>query len=277
LTEPIGAGGRHIRLTIEYDGTGLAGWQRQSNAPTVQGHLEAALATLLGVPTRTSGASRTDAGVHARGQVASFHTDRPIPTYGLRRGINGLLPPSIAVVEAAEAGADWHPRFSSTGKHYRYMVLARPDRSPRWVRRAWHRPRPMDLEAMRSAAAAFLGEHDFAGFRSSDCTARTTLRRIHAITVTPTDDEPALWCIDVRGNAFLRNMVRIIAGTLTAVGQGVIPAADLPEIIASRDRTRGGTTAPPHGLELMSVSYDGSRPAAAPRAGPPGTIDRDPR
>lgn len=266
---------RHIRLTLEYDGTDLAGWQRQANAATVQGHLEDALARLLTEPTRTAGASRTDAGVHARGQVASFHTDRTIPVDKIRRGLNGMLPPAVAVTEAAEAGEDWHPRFSSTGKHYRYMLLARPDRSPRWVRRAWHRAQPLDLAAMRAAGLALCGEHDFQAFRSSDCTAATAVRRLDAVTITPTEDESGLWFVDVRGNAFLRNMVRIIAGTLVAVGRGTIAAADLPEIIASKDRARAGQTAPPHGLELMSVSYDGSRPARAPRAGPPGPYTPD--
>src|SRR5262245_40443662 len=121
---------RHIRLVLEYDGTGLSGWQRQANGPTVQGHLEDALAKLLQHEVAATGASRTDAGVHARGQVASFRTERPIPLHGIRRGLNSLLPPEIAVREATEVGDDFHPRFSATGKHYRYTILAAPDRSP---------------------------------------------------------------------------------------------------------------------------------------------------
>lgn len=248
---------RHIRLVVEYDGTSLCGWQRQDNGPTVQGHLEAALARLLQHATRVAGASRTDAGVHARGQVASFHTARPIPLHGIRRGLNSLLPPAIAVRDVAEAAADFHPRFSATGKHYRYTILARPDRAPRWRDRAWHVPAPIDRAAIEAGARALIGEHDFAAFRAAGCTAATTVRRIDAIDVTP-DGE--LLALDVRGNAFLRNMVRILAGTLVEVGTGRRSAAQVAEILESRDRTRAGITAPPHGLELIEVRYDGTRP-----------------
>jgi tRNA pseudouridine38-40 synthase len=248
---------RHIRLVVEYDGTSLCGWQRQDNGPTVQGHLEAALARLLQHPTSVAGASRTDAGVHARGQVASFRTARPIPLHGIRRGLNSLLPAAIAVREAVEAADDFHPRFSATGKHYRYPVLARPDRSPRWRDRAWHVREPIDRAAIEAGARALIGEHDFAAFRAAGCTAATTVRRIDAIDVTP-DGE--LLALDVRGNAFLRNMVRILAGTLVEVGIGRRPAAQVGEIISSGDRTRAGITAPAHGLELIEVRYDGTRP-----------------
>jgi len=248
---------RNIRLIVEYDGTGLSGWQRQDNAPTVQGYLEVALAPLVGHPTPVAGASRTDAGVHAMGQVARFRTDKPIPLHGIRRGCNGLLPRGIAVTAAEEAAEDFHPRFSATGKHYRYVLTARPDRSPRWSNWSWHRPRPLDVDAMRRAATAMVGAHDFAGFRAIDCTSKTTMRRVDEVAVT--EPEPGLLAIDVRGNAFLRNMVRIMAGTLVDVGEGRIDPAQMPEIIASRDRVRAGQTAPPHGLTLMSVRYDGAR------------------
>src|SRR5690242_12090342 len=129
---------RHIRLIVEYDGTALHGWQRQANAPTVQQHLEEALARMLQHPVTVVGASRTDAGVHACGQVASFRTERQIPLFGIRRGLNATLPEAIAIRDAAEVSDDFHPRFSASGKHYRYTLLARPDRSPRWRHRAWH-------------------------------------------------------------------------------------------------------------------------------------------
>ena len=255
---------RQIRLIVEYDGTSLCGWQRQANGPTVQGHLEEALARLLSHDAPVIGASRTDAGVHARGQVASFRTARPIPLHGIRRGLNSLLPRQIAVRDAAEVPDDFHPRFSATGKHYRYTILARPDRSPRWRDRAWHHPEPLSIEAMAAAAAPLLGEHDFAAFRAAGCTAATTTRRIDAIDLSlsallPAPD-PELLVIDVRGNAFLRNMVRILVGTLAEVGAGRRPAGQVAEILASRDRTRAGITAPAHGLELMEVRYDGARP-----------------
>jgi len=253
---------RHIRLTIEYDGTGLGGWQRQDNAPTVQGHLEAALATLLQHETAVIGASRTDAGVHARGQVAAFRTERPIPLHGVRRGLNTLLPPSIAVTEAVEVPDDFHPRFSATGKHYRYLVLARPDRSPRWSHRAWHRPLALDEDAMRAGAAAMIGEHDFSSFRAAGCSAKSTHRHIASIDLTR--PEPELLAFDVRGNAFLRHMVRILVGTLIDVGEGRLAASQVADIIAACRRDAAGQTAPAHGLELVRVHYDGTRKARPP-------------
>ncbi|MBL8625298.1 MAG: tRNA pseudouridine(38-40) synthase TruA [Myxococcales bacterium] len=255
--DDTGGGRRQVRLTVEYDGTGLGGWQRQLNAPTVQGHLEAALSQLLATPTTVAGASRTDAGVHALGQVASFRTDRTTPLQGIRRGLNTLLPPQIAITEALDVDDRFHPRFSATGKHYRYLILCRPDRSPRWARWAWHRRGPLDRDAMAAAAAALVGEHDYAAFRAAGCTARTTRRRIDAIELS--SPEPGLLAVDVQGNAFLRNMVRIIAGTLVDVGEGRLAATQVAEIIESLDRNRAGQTAPAQGLTLVAVRYDGTR------------------
>jgi tRNA pseudouridine38-40 synthase len=247
---------RHIRLVVEYDGTGLHGWQRQPNAPTVQEHLEIALAKLLVHDVTVTGASRTDAGVHARGQVASFFTERTIPLHGIRRGLNSVLPDAIAILDAAEVPADFHPRFSATSKHYRYTILTRADRSPRWRDRAWHHPDALAVSAMTDAAGALLGEHDFAAFRAAGCAAKTTTRRIDSIAIAATGE---LLELDIHGNAFLRNMVRILVGTLTEVGTGRRPVAQVAEILASKDRTRAGITAPPQGLELVCVRYDGVR------------------
>jgi tRNA pseudouridine38-40 synthase len=247
---------RHIRLVVEYDGTSLCGWQRQANGPTVQEHIESALQALLQHEVTIAGASRTDAGVHARGQVASFRTEKPIPLHGIRRGLNSLLPDSIAITEAIEVADDFHPRFSATGKHYRYTILVRPDRAPRWHHRAWHHPDPLDLEAMREGAVWLLGEHDFAAFRAAGCTAKTTIRRIDSIDIEPASDRVV---VDIRGNAFLRMMVRIVVGTLSEVGTGRRLASQVAEILASKDRTKAGITAPAHGLELMAVRYDGTR------------------
>lgn len=261
---------RHIRLVVEYDGTALCGWQRQANGPTVQGHLEAALGKLLAHEVAVVGASRTDAGVHARGQIASFRTERAIPLHGIRRGLNSLLPPAIAVADAAEVPDDFHPRFSATGKHYRYLVLTCGERSPRWRDRAWHHPGALRVAAMRQAAAALTGEHDFAAFRAAGCTAKRTIRRIDEIVISGGEAEagnPCLVAFDVRGNAFLRNMVRIVVGTLVEVGAGRRPVEQVAEILASRDRTRAGITAPPQGLELMSVRYDGRK------MGPPHGVE----
>jgi tRNA pseudouridine38-40 synthase len=248
---------RHIRLVVEYDGSQLHGWQRQHNAPTVQQHLEEALAKLLTHEAPVIGASRTDAGVHARGQVASFRTERPIPLKGVRRGLNTMLPDTIAVRDAAEVPDDFHPRFSATGKHYRYSILTRRDRSPRFRDRAWHFSEPLDIVAMQHAAALLTGEHDFAAFRSAHCAAKTTVRRVDSIALTRS--QPHVLDIDIRGNAFLRQMVRIIVGTLVEVGAGERSAAQVAEIIAAKDRVKAGITAPPQGLELIEVRYDGTR------------------
>ena len=248
---------RHIRLVVEYDGSQLHGWQRQNGQPTVQQHLEEALAQLLQHEAPVAGASRTDAGVHARGQVASFRTEKAIPLHGIRRGLNSLLPDAISIRDAAEVPEDFHPRFSATGKHYRYTILARSDRSPRWRDRAWHHPELLDVHAMHDASRALLGEHDFAAFRAAGCTAKTTMRRVDSITLTRLHTD--LIEVDVRGNAFLRNMVRILVGTLTEVGTGRRPVAQVAEILASKDRTLAGITAPPQGLELIAVHYDGTR------------------
>lgn len=258
---------RQVRLVIEYDGTSLSGWQRQANGATVQGHLEDALATLLQHDVKITGASRTDAGVHARGQVASFRTDRAIPLHGIRRGLNSLLPDAIAVASATDATDDFHPRFSATGKHYRYTILARADRSPRWRDRAWHHPDPLDVVAMRAGAAALLGEHDFAAFRAAGCASRTSIRRIDQIDIASAPDDLVIF--DIRGNAFLRMMVRILVGTLSEVGTGSRPAGQVAEILALKDRTKAGITAPPQGLELMEVRYDGVRSGP----GRPGATD----
>lgn len=252
----IREGVRHIRLVVEYDGSSLHGWQRQANAPTVQQHLEEALTKLCAHAVGVTGASRTDAGVHARGQVACFRTERAIPLHGVRRGLNSLLPESIAIREAEEVDESFHPRFSATGKHYRYTILTARDRSPRWRERAWHHPEALDRDAMRAAAAHLCGEHDYAAFRAAGCTAKTTVRRIDAIDLT---DVGEALLVDVRGNAFLRNMVRIVVGTLVEVGRGRMTPAQVAEILASKDRTTAGPTAPARGLELVEVRYDGQR------------------
>jgi tRNA pseudouridine38-40 synthase len=248
---------RHIRLVVEYDGSELHGWQRQHNAPTVQQHIEEALAKLLTHEVQIVGASRTDTGVHARGQIASFRTERPISVTGVRRGLNTMLPDSISIRDAAEVPDDFHPRFSATGKHYRYTILARRERSPRWRHYAWHHPEPLAVHLMHDAARMLVGEHDFSAFRAAGCSARSTVRRIDSITLTRL--HPHLLELDIRGNAFLRQMVRIIVGTLTEVGTGRLTVGQVGEILASRERVNAGITAPPEGLELVEVRYDGTR------------------
>jgi len=243
---------RTIKLVLEYDGTDLCGWQRQDNGPTVQQHVEEAVSEMLGEPTTVTGASRTDAGVHAMGQVAHFHTDSTIPLDGFRLGLNSHLPDSIAVVAAAEMPHDFHARFSATGKRYRYQILTRRAPSPLLRRITWHRPRPLDLASMRAAAAPLIGEHDFSAFRAAGCTARHARRRITAIDLTTAGD---VVTIEVAGNAFLRNMVRILAGTLVEVGESRRPPTSTATALASGLRTDAGQTAPAQGLTLLEVLY----------------------
>lgn len=245
---------RTIKLVVEYDGTDLSGWQRQENGPTVQQHLEEVLARMTGGPVAVVGASRTDAGVHALGQVASFQTGSTIPIDGFRMGMNSLLPPAIAVVSAEEVAEGFHARFSARGKHYRYSILTRSSRAPLSRHQVWHKGGArLDLGAMRAAAAGLPGERDWSAFRAAGCTARTAVRRIDSVEVaTPGAHRID---IDVRGNAFLRNMVRILVGTLVEVGLGRLEPGQVGEIVASRDRTRAGPTAPPHGLTLVEVLY----------------------
>jgi tRNA pseudouridine38-40 synthase len=245
---------RTIKLVVEYDGTDLCGWQRQENGPSVQQHLEEVLARMTGAPVTVVGASRTDAGVHALGQVASFQTGVAIPTDGFRMGMNSLLPPAIAVVSAEEVAEGFHARFSARGKRYRYSILTRSSRAPLIRHRVWHKGgAALDLPAMRAAAAALPGERDWSAFRAAGCTARTAVRRIDAVELT--EPEAHRVDVEVRGNAFLRNMVRILVGTLVEVGQGRIGPGQVMDIVASRDRTRAGPTAPAHGLTLVEVLY----------------------
>ncbi|HET6610929.1 MAG TPA: tRNA pseudouridine(38-40) synthase TruA [Kofleriaceae bacterium] len=251
---------RTIKLIIEYDGTGLCGWQRQENGPSVQAYLEAAVEKMVGAPTAVIGASRTDAGVHAAGQVAHFHTTRDIPTHGFRCGLSVLCPEAVTVVAASDEKPSFHARFCALGKRYRYTVAARPSPSPLVSRYAWMRKRPLDVEAMTEAARALVGEHDFSAFRAAGCQALSPVREITAIRIIAASSrggarEPALVHIEVCGTGFLRNMVRIIAGTLVEVGEHRRDIAEVKGALASRDRRRAGQTAPACGLTLMDVWY----------------------
>lgn len=246
---------RTIKLVLEYDGSALAGWQRQKNGPTVQEHVEFALARMLGGRVEVVGASRTDAGVHASAQVAHFRTSNTaIPEHGFRRGLNSLLPPCVAVVSARQVGPEFHARFSALGKRYRYALIAGRERSPLMRARAWHRPHRLDLDRMRRAAAPLVGRHDFSAFRAAGCGAAHPVRRVTAIEIDPRGRERI--DIEVRGEAFLRNMVRIIAGTLVEVGERRREPASVARVLEARDRRHAGVTAPAHGLTLVEVMYE---------------------
>ncbi len=245
-------GERTLKLIVEYDGTGLCGWQRQNNGPTVQQHLEEAIRSMTGEENLILGASRTDAGVHALGQTCIFKTQRSISCFGFQRGINTALPDQISVRSAVDVAANFHPRFDARGKHYRYTLLNRLAPAPLERRTSWHRPGKLDLAAMQRAADVLVGEHDFSAFRASGCGAHTATRRIDKITVSRARD---LVQIEVWGNAFLRNMVRIIAGTLVDAAMGKTSPAQLRQILEGLDRRRAGQTAPAQGLCLQEVFY----------------------
>jgi tRNA pseudouridine38-40 synthase len=243
---------RTLRLIVEYDGTGFAGWQRQHGQETVQGCLEKAFHAMTGQSVVVRGAGRTDAGVHAEGQVASVELASRIPNLGFLRGLNTLLPPEIAVLDVADMPAGWSARHDARGKIYRYQVWNHPVRSPRRARRAWHVHDALDTHPMREAAGLLVGEHDFRAFRSSDCDRKNTVRIMRRFEVRR---DGALLSIEVEGTAFLRNMVRILAGTLVAVGRGKMTPAQVLALLSSGDRTQAGVTAPACGLTLVRVIY----------------------
>jgi tRNA pseudouridine38-40 synthase len=249
-----------IRLTLEYEGTAYAGWQLQPNGLSVQEVVESALAQVVGEKVRLISSGRTDAGVHARGMVAHFEVGRDLPMSAYREGVNRFLPPDIAVKDAQEAPPGFHARFSARGKWYRYLISTSPVRSPLVARYSWHVRGSLDLSAMQGAAAHFRGLHDFAAFRGAGCEARTTVREIFSVDVAR---EEELLAIDVRGGGFLRNMVRVMVGTLVEIGLGRRPPADVPLLLQEGSRPLAGRTAPPQGLCLMEVWYGGEVSAHA--------------
>ncbi len=283
-------------MRVAYDGADFHGFARQADGVagpirTVQGELERAASDLYRQPILMRGASRTDAGVHARGQLVSFEAPLPIPPRGVARALNGRLPPDLAVVAAwQQTTAEGHPvdvRHDNDGKHYRYCIGCTIGRDPMEAGRRWELGRRLDPAAMQRAAQAFAGTHDFGGFRSSGCQAQTTVRTIDAVTVrwgaTPPgqiDDPGRLddvaidggapghgpdWIdVHVHGRAFLYNMVRIMVGTLVEVGLGRRDPQVIASLLAEPDRRNAGTTAPAGGLTLVEVRWPrDSAPAAA--------------
>ena len=253
---------RTIRLVLEYDGTAFSGWQMQAGLPpeqTVQGALQAALFKMTQQHVRVRGASRTDAGVHARGQVAAFDTDKAsIAPVGFERGLTQLTPPQVVVRRAEEVALGWDPKRTSRGKRYRYsywndVTPTALDRERAW----WVRGR-LDLDRMQAAADLLVGTPDFEAFRSAGCSARHAVRTMYDLRVEP--GPHALAHLVVVGNAFCRNMVRIMAGTLAEVGLGRRTPEDVLRALASRDRAQAGITAPGPGLCLEEVIYDDRLP-----------------
>ncbi len=244
---------KNIKLTIEYDGTDYHGWQRQDNAVSVQEVIEKAIKSLTGENCILIGASRTDAGVHALGQVANFITGSNIPPERYFLALNRIIPDNIAVVGSEEVGLDFHSRYYAKGKRYKYLIYNLRHPSALLRNRAFYVPRPLNLERMRNAAAFFLGKHDFSAFQASGSGVKSPVRTVKDISLM--DNNDGIIELNIIGDGFLYNMVRIITGTLIEVGLGKIQPENIKPIIESRDRRMAGRTAPSQGLYLVEVLY----------------------
>lgn len=246
------------RLLIEYDGSNLAGWQLQDRLPTVQGVLEAALEKLHGQTCRIFGAGRTDAGVHALGQVAHVDLPKHWDPFVLCNAINGnVRPHRVSVIEIEEVGEDFHARFSATERRYLFRILNR--RAPPALdhEKVWHVPVPLDAGAMHDAAQTLVGTHDFTTFRATSCQALSPVKTLDVLKVSRFGEEIE---VEAVSRSFLHNQVRSMVGTLKLVGEGKWTAHDIKRALAAKDRTACGVVAPPHGLYLVSVGY-AARPA----------------
>ncbi len=243
---------RTILLIVEYEGTAYAGWQSQINGLAVQDVVESALTQILKEKVRIHSSGRTDAGVHARSMPAHFRTESNIPLSAFREGANCFLPNDVVIREVREMPENFHARYSAKGKWYRYTIYTGDMRSPLSSRTAWHLRGSLDLDLLRSAAELLIGKHDFHVFRTSGCVAQTSIRDIYQVDITADCD---LIYVDVKGSGFLRNMVRMMVGTLVEVGQGKRPAEDLQKLLLGEEGVICGPTAPAHGLCLQEVWY----------------------
>ncbi len=245
-----------LKLLLAYEGTNYLGWQVQAHGPTIQGTLEQALARITGETIRVAASGRTDAGVHAEGQVVSCSTDSRLGAEQLRRALNAVLPEDIAVLGVGEVADHFHARRDAVSKHYRYRILTGhvPDIFQR--RYVWHIPSRLDVPAMARAATPLVGTHDFRSFQASGAPRATTVRTIDRLDVCQGRGEAdAEVTVDVVADGFLYNMVRNIVGTLVEVGRGARDDTWPAEVLAAQDRRCAGPTAPPHGLCLVGVSY----------------------
>lgn len=251
--KPLGGKMKRVRLLISYDGTNYCGWQIQINGITVEEVVNKALTDLLGEEIAVIGASRTDSGVHAMGNVAVFDTETKIPAEKISFALNQRLPNDIRIQKSDEVPLDWHPRYRDSVKTYEYKILNRrfPDPLQRFYTHFVYMP--LDEEKMKRAAEYIVGEHDFASFCSSGSQVDNTVREVYRLDVSKTND---VISIKISGNGFLYNMVRIIVGTLIKVGLGVYPPEHVEEIIDAKDRYAAGPKAPACGLTLVKIDYD---------------------
>lgn len=246
---------KSLKLTLQYDGTSYVGWQRQAAGVSIQGLLEDALAPIAGAPVTVHGAGRTDAGVHALGQVASVKLSSTLDEPTLVRALNAVLPPDVRVLAADEVEPDFHARFSARAKTYEYRIVNAPFVSAFLHRYVWHVAQPLDLEAMRTACGPLVGRHDFAGFQGAGSEVATTERTILDLEWADGGGFDLPLVLRVTGDGFLRHMVRNVVGTLVEVGTGRWDPWRLLAILESRDRTQAGPTAPARGLFLTQVTY----------------------
>ena len=242
---------RNIKIVVQYDGTDYCGWQRQPDSLGIQGHIENAIKEITKENVKIVGSGRTDAGVHALGQVANFKIESLIPIEKIPNALNSKLPRDISVVNSEEVECDFHARYNAKGKTYRYMIYTGEYRSPIYKGISYHVKYDLDFEKMKKEAKSLVGEYDFGGFVSSGSSAKSTVREIYDIQLYKQED---MIIVEVTGNGFLYNMVRIIVGTLVDIGRGKI-TNNMSEIIKSKKRGMCGHTAPAHGLFLKKVYY----------------------
>jgi tRNA pseudouridine38-40 synthase len=267
---------RTLKIVLAYDGTDLVGWQRQPAGVSVQARLEDALSAIEGRPVAVVGAGRTDAGVHALGQVASCRIDHPLPLAPLKAALNAMLPVDIRVLEVVEVDDDFHARYAARLKTYRYLLLNGAAVSPFERRYVWHVPQPLDVGAMAAGARSLEGEHDFAAMRAAGSATKTTVRRVTAATVRESTSAEVVGgslalpgaggpgriiAFEFTGTGFLRHMVRNAVGSLVEIGLGKRVPAWMAGVLASGDRAQAGPTAPARGLFLVGVDYGPPSPA----------------
>ncbi len=243
------------KITIEYDGTNLVGWQKQREGPSVQEFLEQAILGFSHQTTEVFAAGRTDAGVHALGQVAHFDLDLDLSEYKMQESLNALLrelQAPVAVLKTEKVGADFHARFSAKGRGYIYRILNRRGPSPLLINRVWQVTYPLDVEAMQKGAQYLLGHHDFSSFRGSGCQAKSPLKTLDKLDIAQSGDE-IIFTVEAR--SFIYHQVRNMVGTLMQVGNGQLQPEDVKTILESKDRKKAGVSAPAYGLYLNKVMY----------------------
>lgn len=244
---------KRFKMIVAYDGTNYNGFARQPNGTTIQETLEKAIKEIVQEDVRTLGAGRTDQGVHAKGQCVTFDSETQIPAFKLKKAINSKLPLDISVQSVEEVDETFQPRFGAKRKTYRYQILNSDVRDPFLYKYSLQYPYKLDISKMQEAAHHMVGEHDFACFCSAGSSVKDTVRTIYFIHIV---DKEGVITVDICGNGFLYNMVRIIIGTLLKVSEGKLSTEDIPEIIASKNRKKAGPTVPPQGLTMLDIIYE---------------------